>query len=53
MLVISFEEKTEIEQVYSVAGDHLIIVRKESRQQGEGMGGKGEQNTVTKLQVLT
>lgn len=53
MLVISFEEKTEIEQVYGVAGDHLLIVHKESRQHGEGMGEKGDMSTVTKLQVLS
>ena len=52
MLVISFEEKTETEQVYSVVGDHLVILRKDSRQQGEGMGEKGEKSTVTTLQVL-
>jgi hypothetical protein len=51
-VVISFDMKNEEETVFGVSGDHLLVMRKESKNSGSGMGEKGESKTVKTLQVL-
>lgn len=51
LVVISFETKTEDQSVYGLAGDRLIMLRKESRNSGSGAGEKGESHTVKTLQL--
>lgn len=52
-VVISFDVKNDEDWVYTVVGDRLIALRKESRNSGSGMGEKGEGKTVKTLQVQT
>jgi hypothetical protein len=51
MMVISFEENSDTDQVYGVLGDRLVVLRKELRKSGEGMGEKGDSRTTTSLQI--
>ena len=52
-LVVSFDTKNDEDWVYAVVGDRLVVVRKESRSSGSGMGEKGEGKTVKTLQVMS
>lgn len=49
-LVVSFETKNEEEYVFSVVGDRLIALRKESKNSGSGAGEKGESKVVITLE---
>ena len=50
-VVISFDVKNDEDLVYTVVGDRLVALRKETRNSGSGMGEKGEGKTVKTLQV--
>ncbi len=50
-VVVSFESKNENEAVYSLLGDRLITVRKESKNTSSGMGEKGESKVIKTLQL--
>ena len=50
-VVVSFEQKNENESVYSLAGDRLLTVRKETKNVGSGMGDKGESKIIKTLQI--
>ncbi len=50
-VVISFETKSEDQSVYSVTGERLITIRKESKSSGSGAGEKGESH-ITKTLAL-
>ncbi|MEN9864567.1 MAG: hypothetical protein RL748_157 [Pseudomonadota bacterium] len=50
-VVISFESKSEDQSVYSVAGERLITLRKDSKSSGSGAGEKGESHTVKTLNL--
>lgn len=51
LLVISMEIEDDVDLVYSVLGDRLVTLRKESKNTGAGMGEKGDSKTVTSLQI--
>ncbi len=50
-VVINFESKNEDESTYSLVGDRLLTVRKESKKSGSGAGEKGESKTTKTLQL--
>lgn len=52
-VVVSFEFKNHEEWVYGVVGDRLVVLRKESRTSGSGMGEKGESKAVKTLQIVS
>ncbi|OYT91359.1 MAG: hypothetical protein CFE43_13845 [Burkholderiales bacterium PBB3] len=52
-LVVSFDAKNDEDWVYTVVGDRLVALRKETRTSGSGMGEKGEGKTIKTLQVLS
>ena len=53
LVVISFEARDDEECTYAVAGDRLVIVRRESHNVSSGAGEKGEQRVVKTLQILS
>lgn len=52
-VVISFESHNEDEQVYGLAGDRLVTLRKETKGSGAGAGEKGESRNIKTLQLLS
>lgn len=50
-VVVSFEQTTEEESVYSLAGDRLLTVRRESKFSSSGAGEKMESKVVKTLQL--
>lgn len=50
-VVVSFENKAENEAVYSLVGDRLLTLRKESKNISSGMGEKGESKVIKTLQL--
>ena len=50
-MVVSFDTKNDEDWVYTVVGDRLVALKKETRTSGSGMGEKGEGKTVKTLQV--
>ena len=50
-VVITFEAKSEDQSTYSVAGERLITIRKESKSSGSGAGEKGESQVTKTLTV--
>lgn len=51
-VVVGFESVQEEESVYSVLGERLLALRKESRSNASGAGERDERKVVTTLQVL-
>lgn len=51
-LVVSFEMRSREEQVFLVAGERLVVVRRESQGSGAGAGEKGESRVVREVQLL-
>lgn len=51
-LVVSFEMRSREEQVFVVAGERLVVVRRESLGSGSGAGEKGESRTLREVQLL-
>jgi hypothetical protein len=50
-VVVSFESSNEEQHVYTLVGDRLVAVRKESKNVGAGMGEKGESRVIRSLQL--
>lgn len=50
-IVISFEAKNEDQSVYSLVGDRLIAIRKESKNKASGAGERDENKVVKTLQL--
>ena len=48
-VVISFESNNDEQSVYSVVGQRLVMVRKETRSSGSGAGEKGESHVTKTL----
>ncbi|MES2069404.1 MAG: hypothetical protein V4488_03585 [Pseudomonadota bacterium] len=51
LVVISFEAANHEEQVFSLVGERLITVRKETYNSGSGAGEKGESRVIKTLQL--
>ncbi len=51
-VVISFEARSEDDVSYTVAGDRLVIARREARNSGSGAGERGESRRVVTTTVL-
>jgi hypothetical protein len=49
MVVISFEAQDELDRVYAVAGDRLVVVRDEHHDVNSGGGQQGEERVVKTL----
>ncbi len=50
-MVVSFDAKSEEQNVYGLAGERLVTLRKESSNSSAGMGEKGEDKVVKTLQL--
>ena len=50
-VVVSFDVKNSEETVYGLAGERLVIVKRESRNSSSGMGEKGENRVTRTLQL--
>jgi hypothetical protein len=50
-VVVSFEAKNNEDRVYSVAGDRLLVVRRDSSSSGSGAGQRGDTKATVTLQV--
>jgi hypothetical protein len=50
-VVVSFESKNRDERVYAVAGDRLLVTRRESAGSGSGAGQRGETKATVTLQL--
>jgi hypothetical protein len=51
-VVISFEARSEEDVSYTVAGDRLVVARREARNSGSGAGERGESRRVVTTTVL-
>lgn len=51
-MVVSFDAQEELNSVYSVVGERLVAVRRESRNSSSGMGERGEDKVTKTLQVI-
>jgi hypothetical protein len=51
LVVISFESKSDEATVYGVAGDRLIMLRKESKNSSSGAGERGDTHVTKSLQL--
>ncbi|WP_269530865.1 hypothetical protein [Chitinimonas sp. BJYL2] len=51
-VVVSFESNSDLERVYTVAGDRLVLVRDEEKGSSSGAGEKQVYKTSMSLQVL-
>ncbi len=51
-VVVSFDMKNVEDLVYQVNGDRLTVARKETHNEGAGMGERGESRTTRTLQVV-
>jgi hypothetical protein len=51
-VVISFEARSEVDVSYTVAGDRLVVARREARNSGSGAGERGESRRVVTTTVL-
>lgn len=51
-MVVSFDAQEEESSVYSVVGERLVSVRRESRNSSSGMGERGENKVTKTLQVI-
>lgn len=51
-MVVSFDAQEEESSVYSVVGERLVSVRRESRNSSSGMGERGEHKVTKTLQVI-
>ena len=50
-VVVSFEAKQDDDEVYVVTGDRLVIIRKEEKNVGSGMGERSDRHSVKTLQI--
>ena len=50
-VVISFTQKTDETRQYGVSGDHLLLLRKESKNATSGAGEKVESKIIKTLQL--
>jgi hypothetical protein len=50
--LISFEVRSEEDVSYTVAGDRLVVGRREARNSGAGAGERGESRRVVTTTVL-
>jgi hypothetical protein len=51
-VVVSFDVRNEEDVIYTVAGDRLVLARRESRNSGSGAGERGESRRVVTTTVL-
>jgi hypothetical protein len=52
-IVVTFESSNDEQNVYAQVGDRLVSIRKETKNNGAGMGEKGESKSVKTLQLQT
>lgn len=50
-VVVTFEAKNSEDRVYTVAGDRLLVVRRDSSSSGSGAGQRGDTKATVTLQV--